>query len=478
MHGNNSTKTLSDYPNFTSKEVFRSNKPGRRNSIYLLLAAAWHLLITISIYLTGRFALWPQMFDSNGIGLPFAADCLGYRIEAISFIRVLSHEGIANWLNASSQYVMSSFHIKLYSLSFALLGPLVGYNILAAEPLNLLCYLSTLYLVFALGRETFDERAGLVAAGIVALWPSFLLHTTQLFKDPLFIAAMLFLILICLRWLTREHSWLQGLAAGVLGAGLAFLILLLRREMWEVVLAVVLLGAGLLILKQIRKRRTLIGNILNVFPLLIMLLSLPYFWRTFYPPSQTTDRASVLTENGERNPTQTDPIVPQRQPPGSSLPARINEMRRGFLIYQQAGSNWDADVELNSTVDIIRYLPRAAAIGFFAPFPRMWFVAGAQVGLKGRLLSGLETLMMYLIQVCAAWTLWRHRRELPVWYLLLSAGVGLTALGLVVANIGTMYRMRYTYWILLIVIGAEGVLGVYGWAKKTGQSSVRSFASH
>src|SRR5207245_10884098 len=106
MHVNNSTTAPSDTPSLTPKEVFRSNKPGRRNSVYLLLAAGWHLVITISIYLSGRFALWPQMFDSNGIGLPFAADCLGYRTEAISLIRVLSHDGIVHWLNSSFQLVI------------------------------------------------------------------------------------------------------------------------------------------------------------------------------------------------------------------------------------------------------------------------------------------------------------------------------------------------------------------------------------
>src|SRR2546429_319181 len=150
--------------------------------------------------------------------IPFAADCIGYRLEAISLTQTLTHQGIVPWLMASSQFLVNPFHLKIYSLSFIVLGPLLGDNILAVEPLNLLYYLSILYLIFMLSREVFNEATGLLAVWAVALWPSFLLHTTQLFRDPLFIAAMLGLTLLCTRWLTRDCSWLGGLKTGLVGS--------------------------------------------------------------------------------------------------------------------------------------------------------------------------------------------------------------------------------------------------------------------
>ena len=41
-------------------------------------------------------------------------------------------------------------------------------------------------------------------------------------------------------------------------------------------------------------------------------------------------------------------------------------------------------------------------------------------------------------------------------FLFLVITIGAVALGLVVANMGALYRLRYPFWILLIVLGAGG----------------------
>jgi hypothetical protein len=146
----------------------------------------------------------------------------------------------------------------------------------------------------------------------------------------------------------------------------------------------------------------------------------------------------------------------------SGLPGRISYLRHDFIkTYPLAGSNIDTNVEFASIGDIISYLPRAMGIGFFSPFPNMWLVPGVQVGLSGRLLSGIETLIMYIIELLAAFGLLRARQQVSAWLLLLGAAVGVTALGLVVANVGTLYRMRYSFWILLIILGASGMVQIF-----------------
>ena len=162
--------------------------------------------------------------------------------------------------------------------------------------------------------------------------------------------------------------------------------------------------------------------------------------------------ADASAENGQA--TGARPILP----PGSPLPARIGFLRHKFLfLYQGAGSNIDTGVEFRSFTDILLYLPRALMIGLFAPFPDMWFTSGTQVGLEGRLLSGFETFLVYLIEILAAIAVWRHRRSLRPWLLLMIILMGAAALGLVVANVAALYRMRFGFWLLLIVLGAEGL---------------------
>jgi hypothetical protein len=162
--------------------------------------------------------------------------------------------------------------------------------------------------------------------------------------------------------------------------------------------------------------------------------------------------ADATAQNSQTGPAR--PILP----PGSPLPARIGFLRYKFLfLYQGAGSNIDTDVQLQSFKDILLYLPRAVMIGLFAPFPNMWFTSGVQVGLHGRLLSGFETFVIYLIELLAAFAIWRNRRSLRPWLLLMIILMGAAALGLVVANVGALYRMRFGFWLLLIVLGAEGI---------------------
>jgi 4-amino-4-deoxy-L-arabinose transferase-like glycosyltransferase len=103
-----------------------------------------------------------------------------YRTQAITLSDILTSRSFDSWLTAPSQ-----FHVKIYSLSFAALGPFLGNNVLTLEPLNHLFHLLTVVLVFKLGQCIFDSRVGLTSAGVISVWPSFLLHSTQTLKDPL-----------------------------------------------------------------------------------------------------------------------------------------------------------------------------------------------------------------------------------------------------------------------------------------------------
>ena len=44
-----------------------------------------------------------------------------------------------------------------------------------------------------------------------------------------------------------------------------------------------------------------------------------------------------------------------------------------------------------------------------------------------------------------------------MWLLFLVAAIGMVALGLVVVNAGALYRIRYVFWMMLIVLAAEGI---------------------
>ena len=79
------------------------------------------------------------------------------------------------------------------------------------------------------------------------------------------------------------------------------------------------------------------------------------------------------------------------------------------------------------------------------------------MGVSGRLISGFETVLTYIIECLALFGLWRARRKLSAWFLFVLIVMGTVALGLAVNNMGALYRLRYPFWILMVILGAGGI---------------------
>lgn len=410
---------------------------------WLIIAGAIHLALTIVVFLVGHFQLLPGFFDTNGIGITFAIDGATYRKLASEMALQWQNYGFSPWLD-----IKSPLHARLYSIPFTFIGRLVGHNVLAAEPLNLFYYLATLTVVYLLGREIFNERAGFLAAVIVALWPSFLFHSTQLIRDPLAILCLLALLLVLTLLLTRVFVWKRALLLGAGGMILVTVFWLARGNMWNAVVVAVAITIVMLVFRMLRERKFMMGNTIVLLAIVAAMLLVP-------------SRLESTTLGGHRAPATPLAIPSASQPaPQEGIWTRaidqIRNRRGGFRSYTAQESNIGADVQFENPADIVRFVPRAAVVGFFAPFPRMWFESGSY-GSAGRAISGLETLLMYVLYIAAAVCLWRERRRLAMWLVFLTATAGLIGLGLVVVNAGALYRIRYVFWIMMIVIAAQGI---------------------
>ena len=387
----------------------------------------------------------PSQFDRDGVG-EFAADGHTHLLDTVLLTRKLESEGIRAWLTS-----VAPLHVRAYSLSQVMFSRWIGFNILSVEPINLFYYLAILAMVYKLAEAVFDRRAALLAATVVALWPTLLIHTTQPLRDPLLITLVLALFLILRRLLTKTFSWRQTLIAGGAGSLVLLMIWIVRLSMWDIMRAVVGLGFVLVALRQVKERRLLIGNVISGAMLIAMLWVVPQF--------------NQLLQFTEKREADSGRVLIGEEVVGLSLWDRIAARREGFIKRQsdedyKAGSDIDSDVRFHSKGELIRYLPRAAAIGFFAPFPNMWFAEGLLVGRTGRWLSGFEMLLTYVLEALAVIGVWQKRRQFLAWLLTFSAILGVTALGLIVINIGSLYRLRYSYWILLVILGAGGVVHV------------------
>lgn len=446
----------------------------------LIIAAVFHVVVTLSIYGLARQSVFPGTFDTNGIAISFAPDGIGLREEVDQLGETLRRGRIREWVGANS-----GFHIKLYSISFALLAPLVGPNILSAEPVNLFCYLAILVLVFKLGLETFNRRVGVIAATVVALWPSLLLHTTQLLKDPQFILGLLCFVLVILNLLSRELSWPRALLTAAGGVLIAVLIWLARDSMGALPVAIAAIGIGLLIVRQLREKRFLAANLVGMALVIAMSAGVTQFVPKFKKAKVNRTRSeSIRAELAIRDSGQAtkgaQAAGQARQGPWQRMLAQITRSRYLFALeYPEASSNIDADLNFSTTGDLVRYLPRAAVIGFFAPFPNMWFLDGNRVGSAGRRLSGLEMIAVYLVEVLAVVGLFSGLREpgrsigrqFSIWLLPLVVVLGMVTLGLVVVNVGALYRLRYVFVVLLIIPAAQGAVQTFKWLRRDAETA-------
>jgi len=404
----------------------------------IIAAAILHVLVTAGIFSVGRLGLFPSHFNRDGIG-EFARNSNEFRAEANSLADTLTNGNFRSWVDHPA-----TFHVRMYALDFVLMRPLLGTSILAAEPLNLSYYLAILLLTFSLARVMGGQRAALFAAAIVGLWPSLLLHTTQFIRDPLLIAAILTLVVLLTRLLKLEHDWRSAARDGVFGILVCFVIWLCRRDMWLVIIAIIGFAALLLLIRILRERKLLVLNLAVIALLVAVAITVPR--------NRPNEKAQIAAD--------WESVVLRRNP-RLALWGTIGRTRQRFISesLQKSGSMIDDEVNFFSPTDVIKYVPRALEIGYLAPFPSMWFASGYNVGLAGRLLSGVEMSVTYMLEGLACVFMWRRRRRVDAWLLFLTTTIGSLALGIVVVNLGTLYRMRYPFWILIVIMAATVLSG-------------------
>lgn len=423
----------------------KTTLPGKRlfQLRFLLLAAAlWHLSIAVAVFAAGRYQLFPSRLQSSGL---FSLDSTFYQAQCTALGEILRSQGLVAWAGWPSQ-----LHLRLYALPLAAIPARFGFNILMVEPLNLIFYLATLVLIFKLGEAIFDYRSGLIAAGVVALWPSLLLHTTQLLRDPLLILAVLVLIWSIVKLLHQEVSFTRGALIAAITTATVVTIRIVRLPMWYIICAMVGTAVLLFAVRAWRERHVAAGNLVFAVVMIAAVLATPRFQPWFQNQHIVKAGRTSRHEVVERF-----PIAGQINSSRNSFEFRLDE--NGKLVPAEKGSQIDTDLRITGWGDIVLQVPRALEVGFFAPFPYMWFQTGRLVGFGGRLLAGIETFLTYVIECLALFGFWRARRRLSAWFLAVFVVLGAVSLGLAVNNIGALYRLRYPFWMMIVVLGAGGL---------------------
>lgn len=371
-----------------------------------------------------------------GHGLLAGGDWVGFHALADRLATEIAARGWQAWELRPEGQAPAGIAAALYALT----GVHAPWVFL---PVNAALYALIVVLLHELALAvTGDRRLALVAVLPALLFPSTATIWGQIHKDVFAIAGTL----LVLRFWWRhgqadgDRFGAAGLAALVAGAALMAIV-----RSYGVELLLLASGCVMLVVLFVH-RRTLLQRPRWLAAMLCALVLLAGVERGLQPPVAAPPCAVWKAS----------PVLPVID----RLFAGLACMREGFRLgYPDAGSNIDIDVVFADHADVIAYLPRAAQLALFAPFPAHWSDrAVSPGGAVMRLVSAAEMLLFYAALAGVAALLLRGR-EAPV---AASAALLFTAAmaviyALVVTNLGTLYRMRFP----LLLVGS--VVGLASW---------------
>ena len=137
----------------------------------------------------------------------------------------------------------------------------------------------------------------------------------------------------------------------------------------------------------------------------------------------------------------------------SSLARMRKVVSDNYLQNKVAKSTVDMNIQFSSTIDILKYIPRAVQIAFFSPFPKHWFEAGSSKSATVmRKIAMLEMLFIYItfLFIPLAFYYWKNKPEL--WVSIIYCSSMMTLFTIAIPNVGSLYRYRYPYLMILITI--------------------------
>jgi len=404
--------------------------------LFHLTLSATLFAIACSPYLAGMH---------NGHGLwNFSMDSIGFDQWATHGARLLQEGGFSSWwhgdgtiLDDGNHHLISELvehypHVRLISLCYFLFTP----HPIAFAPVNAFVWTATVFAVYALARTLMPNNRNMAALGtmLFTLMPTYLLQTTQLLKDPLYIlGASLFLL--------GGARLLNG------------------RQVWSSVVIIVV-GMQLCVLLR--------DYMLPAFALLVVVIIVMAFVRIPTPRIFAALTAGVLLMLVSWQLLETGgdihfPGVSVSQPlpdVSQSLDRIIQSVqgtREAFYGFN-AGSVVDKDVVFKGWVDGLHYVPRALQVGLLSPFPSCWFQPDQSTLAGSRLLAGSEMMVLYVLMI--GFVGFIFLRAIPLrlrLFLLVFTFLFIILLGMAVPNMGAIYRMRYAYLLPIVLCG------VYGW---------------
>jgi putative peptidoglycan lipid II flippase len=335
---------------------------------------------------------------------------------------------------------------------------LFGVDTLAIVPINAFLHVMSAMLILSIGRMAWPGRlgrvAGFVAASLFLFAPSALLWYGQVHKDGYLILGVL---LVIHGWFASElllPKYWKSIGFPLLGILLIIMVkpyVVLLMIIGVLAMFAVRVFGDYLFDSSVRINRRVIMNKLAI----IVMLALA----SIFSPKVGVEAQNYANWSIDENLA----AYAWQWERASWLPAEIDrtveiaaKTRLGLIEYGRrvgAESIYDADVLPSNAIEFLAYLPRAAQIGLFAPFPSRWNEKYS----VARVLSVVEMLVWYLAATGILLGLISRYNSFAS-QLIVFCVLMITILGAISANVGSLYRVRFVYIELLILVGVGGWL--------------------
>jgi hypothetical protein len=419
-------------------------------------------LVALSIQLVILPYLLPHLHA--GHGLMIGGDWIEFHDTAVRMAETIRSEGWAAWrLRPDGANAPPGIAAVFYVLAVAEPFTLV--------PLNAALHAAAGVLLAKIVENVTEDRwAALLGALPLLLMPTAATWYSQIHKDGVYIAGILFFLYGWVR-LVGASAWrsAKSLAAaaayGILGTVLAWLV---RPYIVQVLLAFSLvLMACVMVTALVRWRRGCVSGrrlIIGIGCALSIVAGMPMMkidtvssYARIYPENSSEMRSS-------------DAALPVDAPeqiwkPTAGLPSAVDAALRGMsnvrratlLGYPDAATMLDKEFLPQRAVEFIHYFPRAVQIGLFAPFPVHWVSEAKSRGSNlMRRVTGGEMLLVYGAIMLLPFAVVALHRKLVFWVSLGFSSAMLLLYVYIAPNLGTLHRHRYVFLMTIIALCIGG----------------------
>lgn len=378
---------------------------------------------------------------------PLSPDSAYFNDVAIKLAEKINQNGWVNWelYPSTGASGASSFLAVFYVFFGEIPAFAIFFNAFFHAISGILVYFITLK-IFSDNR--FNKNIGFISSTLFVFFPSAMTWVGQIHKESC-LSAGIFLALFATINIFLSPGGIREFFKCLLFALISLILIASMKPYFLQILSLILL---IILMSQLC--RILPVSFFKVCALSIFLFSSIFLFTqiNIYGNSSWLSGESYLTPDVQKNFSWNETkYIPQILDRKLKALASTRAALINFGVATNAKSMIDVDRKPASAIELIRYIPRAFQVSFLAPFPTKWFKTQKLVDFT----CSLEMLIFYTAFIGLIFLFFKKNQCIPL-VCFCFAFIPLIIYGISSPNIGTLYRIRYPFEMILLLLGLSG----------------------